>query len=578
MTNLLLNSRDSIVAVLESSHNGILIADDNGIIVFLNSSAEKILDVRKKKLIGKPVSLISQKAYKEFKEIMVTGKPYLGKKIGAGDRATIANRTPIKDKDHKKIIGVLSIFQHISDIEKITSELSTYKQMAQQLDTIIESSYDGLYITDGQANTLRVNPAWEKITGLKAEDVIGKNVIDLKRKGLLPKITSETVINEKRPYSIKAKTITGNEVLITGKPVFDDDGNVIMVVANVRSLTDMQRLSRELDQSRKLTRNYRNKVEKLKAQLFEHENIISESKAMKDVLELSMRVAAVDAHVLITGETGVGKEVIAKFIHENSKRSNKGLLLQVNCGAIPENLLETELFGYEGGAFTGASRGGKPGLFETAAGGTILLDEIGELSLRLQVKLLKAVQDFEITRVGSVKPKRINVRLISCTHRDLGEMIKRGTFREDLYFRLNVVPIYIPPLRERRDDIFPLIKFSLQKYNLKYKKSVYFSQTVVDHLINYDWPGNIRELANLVERLVVITPHDEITMDDLPGDMQFAYSSTFIDNANSLKNVVCQFETTLMKKAVDKHGSVKDAAHYLKVNPTTIYRKLKNCK
>jgi len=573
MKHLFLNDELFFRTILDSSHNGIVIVDLEGIIVFFNSAAKKILCLNDEKPEGKPFSSINLKAWEDFKEILITGKPQLGKKFAFNGKTLIVNRTPIRS--HEKIIGVLSIFQDISELEKITSELSTYRRMVQEMDAIIESSYDGLYITDGQANTLRVNSSWEKITGLRAKDVIGKNMADLETKGYFSKSVTLMVIEEKRPLTIQARVITGKEVLVSGSPILDDDGNISMVVTNVRDLTDIRRLSKQLVQSKKLSEKYYNKLEKLRIQLGEHGNIITESKAMKDVMELALRIAGVDTHVLITGETGVGKDVVAKFIHNNSKRSSSGLFLKINCGAIPENLLETELFGYEGGAFTGASPKGKQGLFESAEGGTIMLDEIGELSLGLQVKLLMAIQDLEITRVGSVKAKKINVRLISITNRDLKKMVEDGNFREDLYFRLKVVPIYIPPLRERRDDILHLINSFLQEFNLKYGKEIHFSRMVIDHLVSYDWPGNVRELRNLIERLVVVTPHDEIIMDDLPDRQHYDFLNFPINQAGPLKEVVRQFEISLMQKAIDKHGGVQQAARHLEIDPTTIYRRLK---
>jgi len=566
----------SFKTILDSSHNGIVIVDSEGIVIFFNSAAKNILALEDEKIEEKHFSSVNQEAWEDFKKILVSGEPQLGKRFEAGGQIIIVNRTPIRDQE--RIIGVLSIFQDISEIEKITSELSSYRSMVKEMDAIIESSYDGLYVTDGKANTLRVNSSWEKITGLSAKDVIGKNMADLEMQGYFSKSVTLMVLKEKRPLSIQAKVITGREVLVSGSPIFDDDGNISMVVSNVRDLTDIRRLSQQLKQSKRLTEQYHNKLEKLKAQLVKHEDIIAESKAMKDVLELAMRVAQVDTQVLITGATGVGKEMVANFIYNNSKRSSKGLFLKINCGAIPENLLETELFGYEGGAFTGASPKGKAGLFELADRGTIILDEIAELSLKLQVKLLRAIQDLKITRVGGTKSKKIDVRLIFITNRDLKKMVENGTFREDLYFRLNVVPIYIPPLKERRDDILHLINFFLHKFNLKYGKNVHFSRVVIDHLINYDWPGNVRELSNLIERLVIVTPHDEVLMEDLPDALSKDFLNLPISQEDSLKKAVRQFEWSLMRKAINKHGSVQQAANYLKVDPATIYRKLKIAK
>ena len=576
MKKLLQNNKEFLRSVLDSAELGIVIVDQEGIIAFLNPAGNKILRLGEGRMEGKHFSSVSQASWEGHRKVMATGISQLEKKITIDDQLIIVNRTPIRCRE--KIIGVLSIFQRIAVMENLASKLSTYQRMLKEMDVIFESSYDGLYVTDGEANTLRVNSAWEKITGLKAEDVVGRNMVDLEREGYFSRTATLMVLREKRPMTTQLTVPGGKEILASGNPVFDDDGNIIMVVTNVRDLTDMRRLSQQLEETKELAEQYQSKMEKLSAQLFEHEDIVGESKKMREVLELAMRVAWVDIPVLITGETGVGKEVVAKFIHESSNRSSKGLFLQINCGAIPETLLEAELFGYEGGTFTGADRAGRPGLFESAEGGTVVLDEIGELSLNLQVKLLRVLQNFEITRVGGRKPKKIDVRLISITNRDLEKMVEEGTFREDLYFRINVVPIDIPPLRERRDDILHLINFLLRKFNRKHGKKGYFTRDVVDRLLSHDWPGNIRELSNIVERLVAVTPHDEVVIDDLPDSMHQDPSALSIGRNIPLKEAVHQYEVGFMKKAIDRHGSVQHAAYYLKVDPATIYRKLKTAK
>ncbi len=576
MKKLFLNDREFIRSVLNSSNEGIVISDREGTIIFLNTRGKTILHLGEKNWEGEHFSSISQDSWAAFRKIMDTGIPQLSKKVHVGDEVLIVNRTPIRCGE--EIVGVLSIYQEISEVEKVMPELATYQRMLKEMDVIFESSYDGLYVTDGEANTLRVNSSWEKISGLRAADVVGRNMFDLEREGYFSRTATTLVLRERKPMTTQLTVPSGREILASGNPVFDDDGNITMVVTNVRDLTDMRRLSRQLEESKELAEQYHGKMEKLRVQLFEHEDIVGESKKMREVLELAMRVASVDIPVLITGDTGVGKEVVAKFIHKNSERSSDGLFLQVNCGAIPETLLETELFGYEGGTFTGADRSGRPGLLESAEGGTVVLDEIGELSLNLQVKLLKALQDFEITRVGGRKPKKINVRLISITNRDLEKMVEAGTFREDLYFRINVVPIYIPPLKERRDDILNLINFLLRKFNCKHGKKGHFTRDVVDRLLSYDWPGNVRELSNIVERLVAITPHDEIVTGDLPDSIRQHSSDFSIDQSIPLKDAVHRYELSLMEKAIDRYGSVQHAAYFLKVDPATIYRKMKTAK
>jgi len=568
--------RDFFQTIINSSSNGLIVVDSDGILVFYNQAAKKVLQKDFLQLGGKHISMASKEIWEDHKGIFSTGKPQLCKKISLNGQVMIVNLNPIR-KDGK-IVGILGIIQDLPKFEQITSELTTYRAMVNEMDDIFEALYDGLLITDGDGRVLRTNSSWEKISGFHNVDVIGKKVTELENEGYCSKSAALMAIEQKETVNIQYKLYTGREVLSSATPIFGDDGNVSMVVVNVRDLTDIRRLTQQLEKSKKLTEKYQSKLKELKTQIFKHDDIIAESKSMKEVLDLAMRVANVDASVLITGETGVGKEVVAKFIHNHSERRSKGLFLTINCGAIPENLLETELFGYESGAFTGASSGGKPGLFEAAEGGTIILDEIGELSLNLQVKLLSAIQEREITRVGAVKSKKIDIRVIAITNRDLKKMTEDGTFRKDLYFRLNVVPIYISSLRERKDDILHLINFFLGKFNLAYNKNVYLSRVVIDHLISYEWPGNIRELSNIIERLVVVISHDEIVSEDLPDNLRGGVSGFTIGQFECLKDAVTQVEMRLMQEAIKKYGSVQQAALQLKMNPSTIYRKLKNAK
>jgi len=298
---------------------------------------------------------------------------------------------------------------------------------------------------------------------------------------------------------------------------------------------------------------------------------------MKKIIELSTRVARVDSTVLITGESGVGKEIIAKLIHRASKRSS-GPLIRINCGAIPENLLESELFGYESGAFTGARKDGKPGMFELAEGGTLFLDEIGEMPFSLQVKLLRVLQEREIVRVGGTKPTKVDVRIVTATNSNLEEMVANGTFREDLYYRLNVVNIAIPPLRERVDDIPHLALHFIKKFNTKYNMNKKMTLEAIDRLCQYSWPGNVRELENLIERLVVMVREEEIGVQHLPDSLQ---GRTEVDKGNvvsiseivPLKKALEEVEKQLLSKALHKYGSTRKVAKVLGINQSTVVRK-----
>ena len=558
--------------VLNAFENGVFIVDHSGIVVFSNQAAQQILALDASRLDHAHLANISAKAWKDFQKIMRSGRPQIGIRYQINNQALYVNRSPVVQAG--QVLGVVSVFQKYTDLEKVVFEMEAYKRTVKELNTIIQSTYDGLYITDGQGITTRVNPAWERITGLKPEDVLGKSTRDLEKEGYVSRFVTPMILKEKKPVSLQAKTHSQRDVLVSGNPVFDDQGEVSMVVTTVRDLTEIRSLSRQLQQAKKLTAEYQEKLDRLNRQFFQDESIIAESEAMHKVLDLAAHIAPVSTPILITGETGVGKEVVARFIHQRSHDCAQGPFLKINCGAIPDNLLEAELFGYEAGAFTGASPKGKSGLFEAAEGGTLVLDEIGELSLPLQSKLLTVLQDYELTRVGGVKKKAINARFIFITNKHLEDMVRQGTFREDLYYRLNVVPLHLPPLKARKVDIPGLLTHFLEQFNGKYKRSVRLSTAVMDHLCDYPWPGNVRELKHLIERLVVLGQDEELSLTDLPAQFHPASLQENTQEQQSLKQAVTLFENQLITKTITRLGSIQKAAEQLRVNPATLYRKL----
>lgn len=396
----------------------------------------------------------------------------------------------------------------------VTKIFSTLSEASERLNAIIEHSFDGIFITDAKANVIRINHAYEVITGLKKEEVLGKNMTDLVRNKLISESGSLQVIKTKQPVTLQQCFRSGKEALVTSSPIFDADGNFIMIVTNVRDLTEIYNLKAVVQEKTAAMDRLAMELEHLQTTSEDNQEIIAKDETTLAAMLLANRVASMDTTVILLGETGVGKEVMARYIFQHSHRA-KNSFIKVNCGAIPENLIESELFGYEGGAFTGANKNGKIGLFELANKGTLFLDEIGELPKDMQVKLLRVLQEQEILRVGGTKPVKIDVRIIAATNRNLEEMVSDGTFREDLYYRLTVFPISIPPLRMRKKDIVPLALSFLEKLNQKYQLKKYFTDLSMQLLHEYDWPGNIRELKNIVERAIIISPSDAIKPENL---------------------------------------------------------------
>jgi PAS domain S-box-containing protein len=456
-------------------------------------------------------------------------------------------------------------------MEKVSTELSTVKELFKELEAIISSSYDGMFIADGKGFVLRVNSAYERIAGIKASEILGRNLKDLVAAGYYDQSVTLLVIEKREVVTINQTVKNNNKILVTGNPIFDEKGNLFRVVTNVRDITELVNLQGQLIRTKEQTLKYKTELSHLRALHIEDKEMISRSPKMAQVIELATKIADVDSIVLINGESGTGKELIAKLIHKQGKGTSKPFI-KINCAAIPEQLLESELFGYEGGAFTGARKEGKPGLFELAQNGTLFLDEIGDLPLLLQVKLLRAIQEKEFIRVGGTKTITFNARIIAATHRNIAKMVKEGAFREDLYYRLMVVPIYLSPLRERKEDVPLLIMHFIDKFNNRFHFNKKITPQVIDKLVGYSWPGNVRELENIVERMMVTAPTEEITMNLVP--------ETIIDKAFSpkrttkLKDAVEQTEKYLLIENYREYGSWQKVAEILGIDRTTVFRKV----
>lgn len=563
-------------AILNSSYNGIIAIDNEGSIMIYNSAAERILNKKREDVIGKNISYIDPN--KDLFEVVLTKKKKINIKNVINGYTIIANRAPLVYENEN--VGAVSVFLDISDLEKVSQDLDVTKTLSKNLNDIIESSHDGLYICDAEGIVTRVNSAWEKIAGFKRENIIGKYVKDLLNMGLYDNSAALQTLRNKTTTTtmieIKSGVKNGQKIMATGTPLFNEGGKLTHVVVNVRDITELELLKLQLEKTKELNVHYANELEKARILHEESDDFIVNSPVMSKILESSLRVSRVDSSVLVTGESGVGKGALISKMHQYSRRSNEQLIT-VNCGAIPENLIESELFGYEEGAFTGAKKDGKIGMFELASGGTLFLDEIGDLPYNLQVKLLNAIQNKEIMRVGGIKPIKIDTRIISATNKDLKKMIGDGKFREDLFYRINVININIPPLRDRKEDIPKLILSIINKLNKKYGFNKSISVDAVECFIEYNWPGNIRELQNTLERLVVMLAEDVISYDNLPHYMKNEKTTTCFIEVNDilpLKDAIIQVERKTLQLAVDKYHSTRKIAKALEVNQSTIVRKL----
>jgi PAS domain S-box-containing protein len=470
--------------------------------------------------------------------------------------------------------GVVLVFQNAFELEEVTKELDSYKSLSLDLKAIFDTSYDVIYVSDGEGITLRVSSACERLWGYREEELVGKSVYQLEREGVFKPSITRMVLEKKEKVSLIQTTKTGRRLMVIGTPIKDEEGRIIRVVNASRDITEVSRLQTELEEMKQLTEGYRQELMDLRTKNEFEKQIISQSEKMKKVVTFSRKIAQVDSTVLLLGESGVGKDIIASFIHKLSNRQ-KNPFIMTNCGSIPETLLEAELFGYDHVA--GSSKEEKLGLFEMANEGTLFLDEIGEMPLGLQVKLLRVLQEKEIVRTGGTQPIKVNVRVIAATHSDLEEKIQSGKFREDLYYLLNVVPISIPPLRERREDIIPLILHFSEQLNKKYGMEKKFNPQLLKKLQGYDWPGNVRELQNIIERLIVTTDGSWIGTEHLPEHIASGLTdqrSIQINKIIPLNEAIDMLEKELLEMAQKKYGSTTKMAEVLGVNQSTISRKL----
>ncbi|WP_136809225.1 sigma-54 interaction domain-containing protein [Desulfosediminicola flagellatus] len=447
---------------------------------------------------------------------------------------------------------------------------------------ILEALDDGVYVTDKAGTTLHVNEMYEKLTGLKRTDLLGQNVRILREKGVFDFIANPKVVETLKPVNNVQVLKSGKRVVLRGFPVFDVNNELALVITLVRDVTLIGQMREQILQQKKLISIYHNQIEHLSTGS-KVESASYESAQIKQLSELVKRVASTDATILLLGETGVGKDWYARMAHENSPRKDE-VFLKVDCGSISENLIESELFGYAPGAFTGASRQGKIGHFEIANKGTVFLDEIGELPLTMQAKLLRVLQDQEVMRVGSSVPQKVDVRIIAATNRNLEQEVANGNFRIDLFYRLRVAVVDIPPLREVREMIPGLVNHFLERFRSKYKKDIVCHDDTMNIFMAYRWPGNIRELENTIQSLVVTCQGHEILPEDLSPCMQAAsYEMMFTPagtlsggSGRSLKAIMADFEKQVIQQALDRYGSVNEASSALGINRTTLFRKMRD--
>ncbi|WP_245552913.1 sigma 54-interacting transcriptional regulator [Brevibacillus massiliensis] len=561
--------------IFNSSGTGIITTNSNFEITFMNETAEQILGLSKSVLLYRNYkTLLSMD--KDLEEIL-SGKQLLSIKSSINFKQISGNFSPLHENG--KIIGIVHIFSPREQHEEAVKELEMVRNLNDDLQVIYSSANEQIIVVNHLGEIVRMagtflQEFWQEDS---PEELVGKDVHQLEKDGIFQPNIVDLCLVQKKKLSMIQESRSGRKIWSVATPVFHED-RVEKVVILSRDITEINELRAELELAKRKSKEYKQELDELLTRQDIQRKLVFRSQVMERLVDELKHISRVDSTVLLIGESGVGKEVFAQAIHEYSPRKNEPFI-RVNCGAIPENLMESELFGYEKGAFTGADQRGKPGLFELAHRGSIFLDEVTELPYNMQVKLLRVLQEREVMRVGGVKTVSVDVRVIAATNQNIKQLVAQQKFREDLYYRLHVIPLEIPPLRARRLDIVPLSIHFLQQFNELHKLDKRLTREALEVLEGYDWPGNIRELQNVIERLMVTTRADVISQEDVLSNLYGGLArdrekKPLVQEIMPLKEAVEEVESQLISMALKKYGTAYKVAEVLGVSPATVSRRM----
>lgn len=565
------NNKDSAIddtAILNSIHNAIIAIDHRGRIIVYNAACERVVGVPEEKALGRLVSEVIP--YTGLLKVLKTGKAHIGRKFISGSSLYVVNRTPIV-KDGL-IVGAMGVLQDISELQSIAEELESVKELKGTLETLLESGNDGYLVINNEGTITMINKAFAELLQIAPEEAIGKHVT-----AVVSGTKLHLIPQTGKPQLGEVLRVNGRDTVVMRYPIVKN-GRVIGAMSKIifKDINELMSLAEKVNSLHKELNYYKTELERYQGARYTVDSLIGQSPVMVRLKETTRRVAQGPSTVLIRGESGTGKELLAHAIHTGSHRRN-GPFIKVNCAAVPENLLESELFGYQEGAFTGAKKGGQVGKFEQANGGTIFLDEIGDMPMLMQAKLLRVLQEREIERLGDNKPRQVDVRVVAATNCDLEELIKEGRFRDDLYYRLNVVSLYIPPLRDRCDDLRLLTAHFITKFNKEFGLNVSdLAPEVWELFYNYPWPGNVRELENIIERAFNMVEGPIISVGNLPLYFQKYGKSKRLVAHKTLPALLEQVEKEAIQEALEATGGNKmQAAKALGISRAWLYKKMK---
>ncbi|MBB6214046.1 PAS domain S-box-containing protein [Anaerosolibacter carboniphilus] len=559
---------DILNAILDSADNAIVAINKNNEIIVYNNFAEKILGAKVEASLGRGIYQVLPNS--RLPEVIKNGKAELEKIEVFNDRQLMIHRTPIIKE--KEIIGAVAVFQDITDLKRVTQELEMEKHISEILKTILDNAYDGIVVVDENGVVTMMNNAYADYLGVKKEDVVGKHVTEVIESSRLH-IVAKTGIEEIG----EIQKIKGKNIVVMRIPIIKA-GKVVGVIGKImfKDLKEVGILANKINTIEKELKYYKDALRQASGVKYNFDSIVGSSEKIQEAKYLGEKAAHTNSNVLIRGESGTGKELFAHAIHGRSNRA-MGPFVKVNCAAIPAELLESELFGYEEGAFTGAKRGGKKGKFELANGGSIFLDEIGDMPHSMQAKLLRVLQEKEIERVGGIENIPLNVRIIAATNRNLEEMVEKGEFREDLYYRLNVMTITIPPLRERSEDLELLIQHLMTKICEQVGNYVTgISSQAMKQLKSHGWPGNVRELENVLERAANLVDYGkEIQINHLPIYLKKSEASIHSGGKRELKDILEEAEKDAIIDCLKNTGGNRtETARILNISRSSLYEKI----
>ena len=578
--------------IFDNTSNGVVATDVEGRIVLYNRQAVEFLRNGHKLKGGLDVADVLTQSGPLIKTCIATGESKLGCHVHGRDVRfnLVANVTPIYRDG--SIVGSMSNFQPMQQFEDSATRLDSYIKLNKELAAIIQNSPEGITVYNGDGKVKSMNQVAALYDGVKADDVIGMHYTEMIETGILDRSVVPMVLKAKKKVSALVEVPRTNKtVLVNGSPVFDDKGTITLVVVHFNDMTQLNNLQRQLEQSRMVADKYEEELAELSLKELAEQEVIVENETMHQVYQMAVKLTKMEvSNILVLGESGTGKGLMAKFMHQSSRRAQKPLI-QINCAAIPESLLEAELFGYEKGAFTGANDRGKAGLFELAHGGTLFLDEIGDMPLAIQAKLLNYLDDYKVMRLGSVKPKVIDCVIIAATNSNLQELVAKKKFREDLYYRLSAFPIEIPPLRERPEDVFELAQFYLKKYNAQFKTKKKIGVAGAEALQRYPFRGNVRELKNIIKKAVVLSDQqkiDKLIIQSSPPSQENHEVETISSpqktvkrptaksyEKKSLNDEVLLLEEQLIKDAMQHCRNLREISVELSISEPTAWRKMK---